>query len=109
MATTAARAPARISPGWTNETPAARAWRRLRRRKSAMLGLVIIVLLVSLALLAPLISPYDPAKQSWTLVRKPPSWAHWLGTDESGRDLLSRTIWGARASLMPRFRLHVAA
>ena len=81
-------------------TPAARAWQRLRERKSAMLGLAIVLVLIALAVLAPLIAPYDPTKQSWTLVRKPPSLAHWLGTDESGRDLLSRVIWGARASLM---------
>jgi peptide/nickel transport system permease protein len=84
----------------TQDTPAARAWRRLKRRRSAMLGLVIIVALVLIALLAPWIAPYDPAKQSWGLVRKPPNLANWLGTDESGRDLLSRVIWGARASLM---------
>lgn len=82
------------------ETPLGRAWRRLRRRKSAMLGLGIIIVLVLIALLAPLIAPYDPTKQSWTAVRKAPSLAHWFGTDESGRDLLSRVIWGARASLM---------
>lgn len=84
----------------SRETPSARAWRRLKRRKGAMVGLVIIVLLVAIALLAPWLAPFDPAKQSWSLVRKPPSWTHWLGTDESGRDLLSRVIWGARASLM---------
>ena len=82
------------------ERPAARAWRRLRQRKSAMLGLVVICVLVLLAIFAPLIAPYDPAQQSWTAVRKPPSWAHWFGTDESGRDLLSRVIFGARASLL---------
>lgn len=84
----------------SRETPSARAWRRLKRRKGAMVGLAIIVLLVAIALLAPWLAPFDPAKQSWSLVRKPPSWTHWLGTDESGRDLLSRVIWGARASLM---------
>jgi peptide/nickel transport system permease protein len=52
------------------------------------------------ALLAPLIAPYDPAQQGWTAIRKPPSAQHWLGTDESGRDLLSRVIYGARASLL---------
>lgn len=82
------------------ERPAARAWRRLRQRKSAMLGLVVICVLILLAIFAPLVAPYDPAQQSWTAVRKPPSWAHWLGTDESGRDLLSRVIHGARASLL---------
>ena len=98
MATTTAGTVAINRPSL--ETPAARAWRRLKRRKSAMAGLVIIIALIAIAVLAPVIAPYDPAKQSWTLVRKPPTWAHWLGTDESGRDLLSRVIWGARASLM---------
>ena len=83
-----------------DESPAARAWRRLKQRKSAMLGLVVICILILLAVFAPLIAPYDPAQQSWTAVRKPPSWAHWFGSDESGRDLLSRVIYGARASLL---------
>ena len=82
------------------ESPGARAWRRLLRRKSAVLGLVIIVLFVLIALFAPLIAPYDPAQQSWTAIRKPPSAQHWFGTDESGRDLFSRVIFGARASLL---------
>jgi peptide/nickel transport system permease protein len=84
----------------TEETPAARAWRRLRQRRSAVLGLAVVVALVLMAVLAPLIAPYDPAQQSWTAVRKPPSWAHWFGTDESGRDLFSRVVFGARASLL---------
>ena len=83
-----------------DERPAARAWRRLKKRKSAMLGLVVICVLILLAIFAPLIAPFDPAQQSWTAVRKAPSWAHWFGTDESGRDLLSRVIYGARASLL---------
>jgi peptide/nickel transport system permease protein len=82
------------------ETPAARAWRRLRQRRSAVLGLAVVVAFVLMAVLAPLIAPYDPAQQSWTAVRKPPSWAHWFGTDESGRDLFSRVVFGARASLL---------
>ena len=86
--------------GLAEERPATRAWRRLKQRKSAMFGLFVICGLVLLAVFAPLIAPYDPAQQSWTSVRKPPSWAHWFGTDESGRDLLSRVIYGARASLL---------
>ena len=82
------------------ESPWARAWRRLIKRKSAIFGLVVIVLFVLVAVLAPLIVPYDPIQQSWTAVRKPPSWQHWFGTDESGRDLFSRVIFGARASLL---------
>lgn len=81
------------------ETPGQRAWRRLRKRKGAMVGLGIIIVLVLMAIFAPLLSPYDPTQQSWSLVRKPPSWAHWFGTDEVGRDLLARIIYGARASL----------
>jgi peptide/nickel transport system permease protein len=75
-------------------------WSRLSRRKSALLGLTVIAALVLLAVFAALIAPYDPLQTNWTLVRKPPSWQHWLGTDESGRDLLSRVIFGARASLL---------
>jgi peptide/nickel transport system permease protein len=86
--------------GLVEERPATRAWRRLKQRKSAMFGLFVICGLILLAVFAPLIAPYDPAQQSWTLVRKPSSWAHWFGTDESGRDLLSRVIYGARASLL---------
>jgi peptide/nickel transport system permease protein len=84
----------------SEESPGARARRRLLRRKSAVLGLIIIVLLVLVALLAPLIAPYDPVQQSWTAIRKPPSAQHWFGTDESGRDVLARVMFGARASLL---------
>ena len=83
-----------------HESPAARAWRRLLRRKSAMFGLVVIILFVLIAVFAPLIAPYDPIQQSWTAIRRPPSLQHWFGTDESGRDLFSRVIFGARASLL---------
>jgi len=81
------------------ENPWARAWRRLKRRKAAMAALVVVALLILIAALAPFVAPYDPTATSWSAVRKPPSWAHWMGTDEVGRDVLSRVIWGARASL----------
>jgi peptide/nickel transport system permease protein len=82
------------------ETPTARAVRRLLRRKGAVFGLFVIALLVAAALLAPLISPYDPSSQTWSAVRKAPSALHWFGTDDVGRDVLARVIYGARASLM---------
>jgi len=82
------------------ESPTQRAWRRLNKRKGAMLGLMIIALFLAVAILAPLLAAYDPVQQSWTAIRKPPSPAHWFGTDESGRDLLSRVMFGARASLL---------
>ncbi|MEQ1615410.1 MAG: ABC transporter permease, partial [Hyphomicrobiaceae bacterium] len=78
-----------------DESPMWRAWRRLVRRKSAILGLVIVVALILLAILAPLIAPYDPTQQAYAHIRKAPSWRNWLGTDESGRDVLSRVIFGA--------------
>jgi len=82
------------------ETPTARALRRLLRRRGAVFGLFVIALLVAAALLAPLISPYDPSLQTWTAVRKAPSALHWFGTDDVGRDVLARVIYGAQASLM---------
>ena len=82
------------------DSPRARAVRALLLRKAAVFGLLLIVLFTGLALLAPLIAPYDPTAQSWANVRKAPSLAHWFGTDEVGRDVLSRLLYGARASLM---------
>jgi peptide/nickel transport system permease protein len=82
------------------ETPAQRALRRLFARKGAMAGLFVIVAFIALAIFAPLIVPYDPVATSWSLVRKPPSALHWFGTDDLGRDILARVIFGARASLV---------
>ena len=82
------------------ETLLRRAMRRLFRRKSAVLGLAIVAFFIALAIFAPLLSPYDPVAQSWTLVRQPPSASHWFGTDDLGRDILVRVIYGARASLL---------
>src|ERR1700724_3923918 len=81
------------------ETPARRALRRLFARKGAVVGIVVIATFIALAVFAPLIVPYDPIATSWTLVRKPPSLLHWFGTDDLGRDILSRVMYGARASL----------
>jgi peptide/nickel transport system permease protein len=82
------------------ETPAARALHRLFRRKGAVLGLIVIAIFIALAVFAPLISPYDPDQQTWTAVRKAPSALHWFGTDDVGRDVFARVIYGARASLL---------
>jgi len=73
---------------------------RLLRRPSAAVGLVIIVAFVVLALFAPWIAPYDPIATSFATVRKAPSAAHWFGTDEIGRDVFARVVFGARASLL---------
>ena len=81
-------------------TPAQRALRRLVRRRGAMLGLGCVVFFILLALLAPWVAPHDPLQTSWTAVRHAPSAAHLFGTDEIGRDVLSRVIFGTRASLL---------
>jgi peptide/nickel transport system permease protein len=80
-------------------SPAGRALRRLVRRRGAMVGLVVVVFFVLLALFAPFVAPYDPLQTSWSAIRKAPGAAHLFGTDEIGRDVLARVIWGARASL----------
>jgi peptide/nickel transport system permease protein len=81
-------------------TPAERALRRLARRRGAMLGLALVAFFIAMAIFAPWISPHDPLAASWTAVRKAPGAAHLFGTDEIGRDVLARVIWGARASLL---------
>jgi peptide/nickel transport system permease protein len=79
--------------------PWRRALRRLLRQRTAGFGLFVVVVMILLAVLAPWLAPFDPLATSFSLVRKAPSGAHWFGTDEVGRDLLSRVIWGGRASL----------
>jgi peptide/nickel transport system permease protein len=100
MATTLAAAAIANGSAYLAESPAALALRRLLRRRGAVVGLIVIALFVLLAVLAPLVAPYDPTAQTWTAVRKAPSLAHWFGTDDVGRDILSRVIFGARASLL---------
>jgi peptide/nickel transport system permease protein len=72
-----------------------RAW-----NKSALVGMIIVLFFAVLAIAAPILPIADPVATSWSAIRKAPSAAHWLGTDDLGRDILSRMIYGARASLM---------
>jgi peptide/nickel transport system permease protein len=81
-------------------SPRAHPFRRLLRRGGAAVGVVVIAIVVLVAIFAPVVAPYDPLATSWSAIRKAPSAAHWFGTDEIGRDVLSRVIWGARASLL---------
>jgi peptide/nickel transport system permease protein len=81
-------------------SPQRRALRRLARRGGAMFGFAFVVLFVLLALLAPWLAPYDPVETSWGAVRAAPSAQYWFGADELGRDVLSRVIWGTRASIL---------
>jgi peptide/nickel transport system permease protein len=73
--------------------------RRLRRRPLAVAGLVVATLCVLVAIFAPLIAPFDPADTNFSSVLQPPSATHLMGTDDLGRDVFSRVVYGARASL----------
>lgn len=79
--------------------PFGRSWRKLSANRGALVGLAIIATFAAIALLAPVLPIADPIATSWSAIRKAPSLAHPLGTDELGRDILARMIWGARASL----------
>ncbi|MEJ5349892.1 MAG: ABC transporter permease subunit [Desulfosoma sp.] len=87
-------------------SPLAEAMWRLRKNKTALAGLMIILLFLIMALFAPVLAPHDPLEQSLYAKLKPPvwqfggSWNHVLGTDDFGRDLLSRLIYGARVSMV---------
>ncbi len=77
-----------------------RAWRKLRASPVALFGAGLVVFFAALALLAPILPLPDPVATDWGAIRKAPSAAHWFGTDDLGRDVLSRMVWGARASLL---------
>jgi peptide/nickel transport system permease protein len=80
--------------------PANRTWLKLRANKSALVGVTLVTFFVAMALLPPVLPIADPIGTDWGAIRKPPSAAAWMGTDEIGRDVLSRMVWGARASLL---------
>jgi peptide/nickel transport system permease protein len=88
------------TPGTTAKKPAGGGrLRALRRNRLALTGGIIAAVFVIAALLAPLIAPYDPAQPDFGNVLAEPGLAHWLGTDDLGRDQLSRIVFGARASM----------
>ena len=76
-----------------------RGWRRALRRPPAVAGAVVVLLFSALAIGAPWIAIVDPLKTDWSLIRKPPTWAHPFGTDDLGRDSFSRVVWGTRISM----------
>ena len=78
-------------------------WKRFSRNRLAVFGLGAIVVLALVALLAPLVAPYDPTTINVYQVLSPPSSMHLFGTDELGRDVLARMIWGSRVSLKVGF------
>lgn len=74
-------------------------WRRLAKNKNAMVGMVVLICLIYLAVLAPFICPHDPLEIDWGALSQGISSAHWLGTDDLGRDIFSRNIYGIRVAL----------
>lgn len=76
-----------------------RVWAKFLRNRSAVIGGVVVTFFILVAALGPLLPIADPAATDWSLVRKAPSANNWFGTDEIGRDIFSRMIWGASASL----------
>ncbi len=78
-------------------------WRRFKKNPLSVAGLIVILIFTSIAILAPVITPYDPTEIDVNNVLSPPSISHPFGTDELGRDVLSRMIWGSRVSLKVGF------
>lgn len=78
-------------------------WRHFRRNRLAVAGGVVVLVLGAIALLAPQIAPYDPAAYDVKQILLSPSWEHPLGTDQLGRDVLARLLYGSRVSLAVGF------
>lgn len=86
-----------LRPAWLSGL--ARRWRRAARRPPALVGAVVVLLFAALAAGAPWVAPTDPLRTDWSQIRKAPTWTHPFGTDDLGRDNLSRVIWGTRISM----------
>ena len=78
-------------------------WRTFSRNQLACIGAVVVGILVAIAVLAPVLAPWDPTKTDMKRILEGPSMKHWLGTDQIGRDVLSRLIYGSRISLAVGF------
>jgi len=98
-AETSAVAAAPVALGEAPVTPLMRAWRRAARRPPALVGAAVVLFYVLLALGAPWVAPDDPLRTDWGQISKGSSAAHLFGTDDLGRDVLSRVIYGTRISM----------
>jgi peptide/nickel transport system permease protein len=78
-------------------------WRTFARNRLAVIGGVVVAILVTFAVLAPAVAPWDPNKPDTRRILDPPSAEHWMGTDQLGRDVFSRVLYGARVSLAVGF------
>jgi peptide/nickel transport system permease protein len=82
-----------------NKTTNSKALERFKRNRLAVIGLVLIGFFMIIAVFAPVIAPFDPIAQNYDRLLQPPNSTHWFGTDNLGRDVLSRAIYGTRVSL----------
>src|SRR3972149_4117434 len=78
-------------------------WKRFKKNKLALLGGIVVIFLFTIAIFAPAITPYDPNAINVHKILEPPGFTHPFGTDDLGRDILSRIIWGSRISLSVGF------
>jgi len=85
--------------GRRTTTPWRAAQRRFIRSRTGVAGAIVLIIVVLAAIFAAQIAPYSPTRQDFRIQLQPPSYQHWMGTDEFGRDVFSRIIWGAQASL----------
>ena len=80
-------------------------WARFVHQHWAIAGLIFLIIVIAAAIFAPFVAPHPPNAQDINAINAGPSWSHWLGTDDLGRDILSRLIWGARISLRAAFEI----
>lgn len=78
-------------------------WKRMLKNRVSMVGLIMLAIIILLVCLAPVIAPYDPNAMDFAALNATPSAKHWFGTDNLGRDILSRLLWGGRSSLLLGF------
>ncbi|WP_442501276.1 ABC transporter permease [Marinivivus vitaminiproducens] len=93
------RAPEPQGPGQARAQELHRLWTAFARHKLGVVGLALIVVLVLTALFAPVLATHDPIVQDMASRLAPPGWEHWLGTDNFGRDVYSRLVYGTRTTL----------
>lgn len=90
-------------------TPGRESWKRFKRNPTALIGLIVVGLLIFVAIFANFIAPFDYAEQDYTAMMQAPSLAHLMGTDQFGRDIFSRIIYGTRYSLVIALFCTIAA
>lgn len=97
------------SPAESAASTSGMSLRRFLRNPLAVVGSVLLLLIIIMTVLGPIISPYDPAATDLSATRQPPSAEHWLGTDSTGRDVLTRLLYGGQVSLMVGFLSAIVA